>query len=80
MDQVKLKICYISSYYYNDECSKYTSDNGTDMTIYDRKNDFNENHLSLCESNCTYKGYNSSSLKPSQVSPTLRKLRSFFLN
>ena len=33
------------------------------MTIYDRKNDYNENHLSLCEANCTYKGYNSSTSK-----------------
>ena len=30
------------------------------MTIYDRKNDFNENHLSLCEVNCTFIRYNSS--------------------
>ena len=63
INEDKLFIYDPSSNYYNDECSKYTSDNGTDMTIYDRKNDFNENHLSLCESNCTYKGYNSSTLK-----------------
>ena len=52
-----------SSEYYNDECNKYTSENGTDMTMYDRKNNYNENHLSLCEANCTYKGYNSSTSK-----------------
>ena len=28
------------------------------MTIYDRKNDFNEKFLSLCEINCEYQGYN----------------------
>ena len=33
------------------------------MTMYDRKNDYNENHLSLCEANCTFKGYNSSTSK-----------------
>ena len=33
------------------------------MTMYDRKNDYNENHLSLCEANCTFKGYNSSDSK-----------------
>ena len=33
------------------------------MTLYDRKNEFNNNNLSLCESKCTYKGYNSSSSK-----------------
>ena len=52
-----------SSKYYNDECSKYTTENGTDMTMYDRKNNYNENHLSLCEANCIYKGYNSSTSK-----------------
>ena len=52
-----------SSNYYNDECSKYTSEYGTDMTMYDRKNDYNKNHLSLCEANCTFKGYNSSTSK-----------------
>ena len=27
------------------------------MTIYDRKNDFNEQNLSLCENNCEFKEY-----------------------
>ena len=52
-----------SSAYYNDECNKYTSENGLDMTIYDRKYDYNENNLSLCQVNCTFKGYNSSTSK-----------------
>ena len=52
-----------SSDYYNDDCSLYKSENGKDMTMYDRKNDYNENHLSLCEANCTFKGYNSSTSK-----------------
>ena len=52
-----------SSEYYNDMCYKYKSDNGIDVTIYDRKNNYNENNLSLCEANCTFKGYNSSTLK-----------------
>ena len=44
--------------YYNDRCNKYTSENKLDMTLYDRKNEFNEKNLSLCEVNCTFKGYN----------------------
>ena len=52
-----------SSDYYNDECNKFTSENGTDVTMYDRKNDYNENHLSLCEANCTFKGYSSNTSK-----------------
>ena len=51
-----------SSDYYNDECNKYKTESGTDITLYDRKNDYNEKHLSLCEANCTLKGYNSSTL------------------
>ena len=53
----------LSSDYYNDICSPYKSENGTDMTIYDRKYDYNINNLSLCEANCTFKGYNSSTSK-----------------
>ena len=45
--------------FYNDKCTTYTSEAGTDISIYDRKNDYNKNYLSLCESNCEYKGYNS---------------------
>ena len=44
--------------FYHDKCYIYTSEYGTDLTIFDRKNDFNEKFLSLCEKNCVYKGYN----------------------
>ena len=52
-----------SSTFYNDECSQYTTDHGTDMTLYDRKNEYNDNNLSLCEANCEFKGYSYNSLK-----------------
>ena len=52
-----------SSDYYNDECNKYTSENGLDMTLYDRKYDYNKNNLSLCQANCTFIRYNSSTSK-----------------
>ena len=45
------------SNFYNDRCDKYTSENKTDMTLYDRKNEYNIKNLSLCESNCTFKEY-----------------------
>ena len=45
------------SSFYNDRCDKYTSGNGTDMTLYDRKIEYNNYNLSLCEVNCTFKGY-----------------------
>ena len=46
-----------NSDFYQDRCFPFKTDDGTDITIYDRKNDFNNKHLSLCEKNCEYKGY-----------------------
>ncbi len=43
--------------YYKDECSSYTTDNGTDILIFDRKKEYSDKNFSLCEANCTYKGY-----------------------
>ena len=45
------------SNFYQDKCTTFTSKYNTDITIYDRKNDYNENYLSLCENNCEYKRY-----------------------
>ena len=44
--------------YYNDECLPFTTDNGTDILLNDRKEEFIINNLSLCENNCKYNGYN----------------------
>ena len=49
--------------YYNDECFTHTTESSTDITLYDRKNAYNSNNLSLCEINCTYQGYNISNKK-----------------
>ena len=43
-----------SSDYYNDECTVFTTDDGTDIIILDRKKEFNEKNLSLCENGCNY--------------------------
>ena len=45
-----------SSYYY-DICFTYTSENGTDVILNDRRREFIRNNMSLCERNCNYKGY-----------------------
>ena len=44
--------------YYKNICYQYTTENGTDITLYDRKKNYNDNNMSLCEVNCEYKGYN----------------------
>ena len=46
-----------NSQYYTDKCFSSTSEDNTDLILYDRKNNFNLNNLSLCESMCTFKGY-----------------------
>ena len=47
-----------NSDFYLDRCYTYTSEYDTDLTLFDRKKNFNEKFLSLCEKNCIYKGYN----------------------
>ena len=46
-----------NSDYYNDICSKATSDSGTDISLKDRKNEYVNNNMSLCEENCELIGY-----------------------
>ena len=45
------------SNYYTDICSRTTSDNGTDMTSKDRREEFFNKNMSLCEDNCIFKEY-----------------------
>ena len=52
-----------SDQYYNDECYTYTTKDGTDITITDRKSEFINNNMSLCEANCIYNGYNMTNKK-----------------
>ena len=47
-----------SSNYYNDICTKTTSDSGTDISLKDRRNEFVDNDMSLCEENCELIDYN----------------------
>ena len=44
-------------------CYQYTSDNNTDVILYDRKKYFNDNNMSLCETNCKYIGYTAGIIK-----------------
>ena len=43
--------------YYNDICSTSTSEYGTDITLYDRKNEYNNNNTFLCPNNCIFINY-----------------------
>ena len=54
-----------NSEFYNDNCFSYTTENGTDIILNDRKQEFSDNKLSLCENNCNYTGYDEGSKQSS---------------
>ena len=48
--------------YYNDKC--YSNQNEkVDMTLYERKNEYNNKNLALCASNCEFEEYNNTTKK-----------------
>ena len=63
IDEEKLFKYDPNSGYYTDECVPSTSENGTDILLNDRKNEYNENNLSLCQNNCTFTGYDTDTKK-----------------
>ena len=52
-----------SDKYYNDICYSFTTEDNTDIIIKDRRNEFINNNLSLCENDCDYKEYNKNTKK-----------------
>ena len=46
-----------NSNYYNDICYTTTSKIGTDISLKDRKNEFINNNMTICEENCIIKNY-----------------------
>ena len=50
-----------TSDYYNDICFPYTTEKETDIVLKDRKNEYNNNNLALCEKNCKMIEYNTTS-------------------
>ena len=47
--------------FYNDICTKYTTENGTDITLSDRRTDIYDlvSNISLCQKGCNFEYYNS---------------------
>ena len=43
--------------YYKDKCHVDNNTNGVDITLYDKKNIFNEQNLALCANNCDFDEY-----------------------
>ena len=46
-----------NSNYYNDICNINTTKYGTDITLYDRKDEYNKNNMFICPNNCKYINY-----------------------
>ena len=46
--------------FYNDICTTYTTENGTDLTLADRKNLIYDNNgnVSMCQEGCTFQSFN----------------------
>ena len=57
IDENNLDKHNIKSGYYNDICYTYTSENGTDISLEDRKKEFVENDMTLCEEKCEFIEY-----------------------
>ena len=68
-----------SSGYYNDICYTATSDNGTDITLNDRKNEFIENNKTVCQEKCVFSAYNYTT-KKAKCSCDIEKSSSSFKN
>ena len=49
--------------FYNDICMTYTTENGTDMSISDRKQEIEDKGKNLCQSGCKLSNYNSTNKK-----------------
>ena len=49
--------------FYNDICIPFTTDDGTDITLSDRQNTYYNGNIALCETDCEYISYNSTSRK-----------------
>ena len=54
-----------NSDFYNDRCFPYTSDRGTDIIIEDRKKEYNDKNLALCEKDCDFISYDKDNKKVS---------------
>ena len=52
-----------SNEYYSDICYAYETEEGTDISLEDRRNEFIDNNMSLCEENCELNSYNNKTKK-----------------
>jgi hypothetical protein len=63
MSQYGIDILNANNSFYNDICIPFTTDDGTDITLSDRQNAYYNEDITLCEEDCEYISYNSTSRK-----------------
>ena len=56
----KFDMLDINNEFYNDICSNFKSEYGTDVILVDREKDYYLSNYHLCQDNCDYAGFNSS--------------------
>ena len=50
----------VDSIFYNDICTAFTNENGNDVLLDDRRRDYFQETLNLCNSGCSFLGFNTS--------------------
>ena len=65
IDEDNLEKYNPDSDFYNNICKSYTNEKGLDLTIYERKKEYNYYNMSLCPKNCKYNGYDRNTKKVS---------------
>ena len=58
IDESNLEKYNPESDYYNNICRPCTNEKGLDLTIFDRKKQYNTYNMSICPKNCIYNDYN----------------------
>jgi len=51
--------------FYNNICKPYSNEKGLDVTIFDRKKEYNQYNMAICPNNCKYNIYNINTKKVS---------------
>ena len=49
--------------YYKDKCNPFPNEKGVDMTIYEKKKEYNDKNLALCGNKCVFIEYNNTTKK-----------------
>ena len=87
LDQLGYKLFDLNDPFYNDICSTYTTENGTDLILADRKSLIydNNNNITMCQSGCHFQDYNCTTKRVKcdcsvQLEETIKDIKKLFFN